>query len=55
MSAASPGQTPAWQDAGLVLSTTSNEACKLFEAVLTQGDAGCCSGGENLRQCGHPT
>ncbi|KAK2537599.1 Ttc38 [Columba guinea] len=26
----------AWQDAGLVLSTTSNEACKLFDAVLTQ-------------------
>ncbi|XP_061214697.1 tetratricopeptide repeat protein 38 isoform X2 [Neopsephotus bourkii] len=26
----------AWQDAGLVLSTTSNEACKLFDAVLAQ-------------------
>uniref|UniRef100_A0A8B9Q5W8 Tetratricopeptide repeat protein 38 n=1 Tax=Apteryx owenii TaxID=8824 RepID=A0A8B9Q5W8_APTOW len=26
----------AWQDAGLTLSTTSNEACKLFDAVLTQ-------------------
>uniref|UniRef100_A0A674KE98 Tetratricopeptide repeat protein 38 n=1 Tax=Terrapene triunguis TaxID=2587831 RepID=A0A674KE98_9SAUR len=26
----------AWQDAGLVLSTTSNEACKLFDATLTQ-------------------
>ncbi|XP_062448707.1 tetratricopeptide repeat protein 38 [Rhea pennata] len=26
----------AWQDAGLILSTTSNEACKLFDAVLTQ-------------------
>ncbi|NXO30363.1 TTC38 protein, partial [Cisticola juncidis] len=26
----------AWQDAGLALSTTSNEACKLFDAVLTQ-------------------
>ncbi|XP_051628523.1 tetratricopeptide repeat protein 38 isoform X3 [Manacus candei] len=26
----------AWRDAGLVLSTTSNEACKLFDAVLTQ-------------------
>ncbi|XP_055664846.1 tetratricopeptide repeat protein 38-like isoform X1 [Falco peregrinus] len=26
----------AWQDAGLVLSTTSNEACKLFDAALTQ-------------------
>ncbi|CAM5082434.1 unnamed protein product [Eretmochelys imbricata] len=28
----------AWQDAGLVLSTTSNEACKMFDATLTQGD-----------------
>ncbi|XP_039242511.1 tetratricopeptide repeat protein 38 isoform X2 [Pipra filicauda] len=26
----------AWRDAGLVLSTTSNEACKLFDAALTQ-------------------
>ncbi|XP_068514522.1 tetratricopeptide repeat protein 38 isoform X2 [Anas acuta] len=26
----------AWQDAGLGLSTASNEACKLFDAVLTQ-------------------
>uniref|UniRef100_A0A8C3SRT2 Tetratricopeptide repeat protein 38 n=1 Tax=Chelydra serpentina TaxID=8475 RepID=A0A8C3SRT2_CHESE len=26
----------AWQDAGLVLSTTSNEACKMFDATLTQ-------------------
>ncbi|NWI14590.1 TTC38 protein, partial [Crypturellus soui] len=26
----------AWQDAGLILSTTSNEACKLFDATLTQ-------------------
>ncbi|XP_054856296.1 tetratricopeptide repeat protein 38 [Eublepharis macularius] len=26
----------AWQDAGLVLSTTSNEACKMFDAALTQ-------------------
>ncbi|NXD16852.1 TTC38 protein, partial [Nothocercus nigrocapillus] len=26
----------AWQDAGLTLSTTSNEACKLFDAALTQ-------------------
>ncbi|NXY13922.1 TTC38 protein, partial [Atrichornis clamosus] len=26
----------AWQDAGLALSTTSNEACKLFDAVLMQ-------------------
>ncbi|KAM4670878.1 tetratricopeptide repeat protein 38 isoform 2-T2 [Amazona ochrocephala] len=26
----------AWKDAGLVLSTTSNEACKLFDAVLAQ-------------------
>ncbi|NXP22187.1 TTC38 protein, partial [Scytalopus superciliaris] len=26
----------AWEDAGLVLSTTSNEACKLFDAALTQ-------------------
>ncbi|XP_037770189.1 tetratricopeptide repeat protein 38 isoform X1 [Chelonia mydas] len=26
----------AWQDAGLVLSTTSNEACKMFDASLTQ-------------------
>ncbi|XP_061865820.1 tetratricopeptide repeat protein 38-like [Colius striatus] len=26
----------AWQDTGLALSTTSNEACKLFDAVLTQ-------------------
>ncbi|XP_033004143.1 tetratricopeptide repeat protein 38 isoform X1 [Lacerta agilis] len=26
----------AWQDAGLVLSTTSNEACKLYDAALTQ-------------------
>ncbi|NXU58977.1 TTC38 protein, partial [Turnix velox] len=26
----------AWQDAGLALSTTSNEACKLFDATLTQ-------------------
>ncbi|NXP51542.1 TTC38 protein, partial [Heliornis fulica] len=26
----------AWQDAGLALSTTSNEACKLFDAALTQ-------------------
>uniref|UniRef100_A0A8D0HHD8 Tetratricopeptide repeat protein 38 n=1 Tax=Sphenodon punctatus TaxID=8508 RepID=A0A8D0HHD8_SPHPU len=26
----------AWQDAGLVLSTTNNEACKMFDAALTQ-------------------
>nr|XP_020641427.1 tetratricopeptide repeat protein 38 [Pogona vitticeps] len=26
----------AWQDAGLVLSTTSNEACKMYDAALTQ-------------------
>uniref|UniRef100_A0A803XPV4 Uncharacterized protein n=1 Tax=Meleagris gallopavo TaxID=9103 RepID=A0A803XPV4_MELGA len=26
----------AWQDAGLGLSTTSNEACKLFDAALSQ-------------------
>ncbi|XP_048371993.1 tetratricopeptide repeat protein 38 [Sphaerodactylus townsendi] len=26
----------AWQDAGLVFSTTSNEACKMFDAALTQ-------------------
>lgn len=26
----------AWQDAGLPLSTTSNEACKLYDAFLTQ-------------------
>ncbi|KAG8142743.1 hypothetical protein E2320_005949 [Naja naja] len=26
----------AWQDAGLLLSTTSNDACKLFDAALTQ-------------------
>ncbi|KAE8613198.1 hypothetical protein XENTR_v10007622 [Xenopus tropicalis] len=26
----------AWQDAGLTLSTTSNEVCKLFDATLTQ-------------------
>ncbi|ETE59809.1 Tetratricopeptide repeat protein 38, partial [Ophiophagus hannah] len=26
----------AWQDAGLLLSTTSNNACKLFDAALTQ-------------------
>ncbi|XP_039396518.1 tetratricopeptide repeat protein 38-like isoform X1 [Mauremys reevesii] len=26
----------AWQDTGLVLSTTSNEACKMFDATLTQ-------------------
>uniref|UniRef100_A0A8P0S6U0 Tetratricopeptide repeat protein 38 n=1 Tax=Canis lupus familiaris TaxID=9615 RepID=A0A8P0S6U0_CANLF len=26
----------AWKDAGLPLSTTSNEACKLFDAILTQ-------------------
>ncbi|NXY87846.1 TTC38 protein, partial [Alcedo cyanopectus] len=26
----------AWQDAGLALSTTSNEACKLFDAALMQ-------------------
>lgn len=26
----------AWKDAGLPLSTTSNEACKLFDATLTQ-------------------
>ncbi|KAF7248254.1 Tetratricopeptide repeat protein 38, partial [Varanus komodoensis] len=26
----------AWQDAGLVLSTTSNEACKMYDATLTQ-------------------
>ncbi|XP_010072255.1 PREDICTED: tetratricopeptide repeat protein 38, partial [Pterocles gutturalis] len=26
----------AWQDAGLALSTTSNEACKLFDATLRQ-------------------
>ncbi|XP_039210518.1 tetratricopeptide repeat protein 38 [Crotalus tigris] len=26
----------AWEDAGLSLSTTSNEACKLFDAALTQ-------------------
>ncbi|XP_025946707.1 tetratricopeptide repeat protein 38 isoform X3 [Apteryx rowi] len=30
------GSNKAWQDAGLTLSTTSNEACKLFDAVLTQ-------------------
>ncbi|EPQ20106.1 Tetratricopeptide repeat protein 38 [Myotis brandtii] len=27
---------PAWKDAGLPLSTPSNEACKLFDATLTQ-------------------
>uniref|UniRef100_A0A8C9PJ82 Uncharacterized protein n=1 Tax=Spermophilus dauricus TaxID=99837 RepID=A0A8C9PJ82_SPEDA len=27
---------PAWRDAGLPLSTPSNEACKLFDATLTQ-------------------
>ncbi|XP_030313101.1 tetratricopeptide repeat protein 38-like isoform X2 [Calypte anna] len=26
----------AWEDAGLSLSTTSNGACKLFDAALTQ-------------------
>ncbi|XP_019371489.1 PREDICTED: tetratricopeptide repeat protein 38-like isoform X1 [Gavialis gangeticus] len=26
----------AWKDAGLALSTTSNEACKMFDAILTQ-------------------
>uniref|UniRef100_A0A8C9LC15 Uncharacterized protein n=1 Tax=Pavo cristatus TaxID=9049 RepID=A0A8C9LC15_PAVCR len=26
----------AWQDAGLGLSTASNEACKLFDAALSQ-------------------
>ncbi|KAG9491252.1 hypothetical protein GDO78_006560 [Eleutherodactylus coqui] len=26
----------AWQDAGMTLSTTSNEACKLFDATLYQ-------------------
>uniref|UniRef100_A0A671ELD3 Tetratricopeptide repeat domain 38 n=1 Tax=Rhinolophus ferrumequinum TaxID=59479 RepID=A0A671ELD3_RHIFE len=26
----------AWKDAGLPLSTPSNEACKLFDATLTQ-------------------
>uniref|UniRef100_A0A7N5K7C4 Uncharacterized protein n=1 Tax=Ailuropoda melanoleuca TaxID=9646 RepID=A0A7N5K7C4_AILME len=26
----------AWKDAGLPLSTASNEACKLFDATLTQ-------------------
>ncbi|XP_070611355.1 tetratricopeptide repeat protein 38 [Erythrolamprus reginae] len=26
----------AWQDAGLLLSTTDNQACKLFDAALTQ-------------------
>lgn len=26
----------AWKDAGLLLSTTSNEACKLFDAIVTQ-------------------
>uniref|UniRef100_A0A2K5EZ69 Tetratricopeptide repeat domain 38 n=1 Tax=Aotus nancymaae TaxID=37293 RepID=A0A2K5EZ69_AOTNA len=26
----------AWKDARLPLSTTSNEACKLFDATLTQ-------------------
>lgn len=26
----------AWKDTGLPLSTTSNEACKLFDATLTQ-------------------
>ncbi|XP_053243527.1 tetratricopeptide repeat protein 38 isoform X2 [Podarcis raffonei] len=26
----------AWQDAGLLLSTTSNEACKMYDAALTQ-------------------
>uniref|UniRef100_D6RH59 Tetratricopeptide repeat domain 38 n=1 Tax=Mus musculus TaxID=10090 RepID=D6RH59_MOUSE len=26
----------AWKNAGLPLSTTSNEACKLFDATLTQ-------------------
>uniref|UniRef100_G1SD60 Tetratricopeptide repeat protein 38 n=1 Tax=Oryctolagus cuniculus TaxID=9986 RepID=G1SD60_RABIT len=29
-------RTCAWKDAGLPLSTTSNEACKLFDATLTQ-------------------
>ncbi|CAM5082147.1 unnamed protein product [Natator depressus] len=33
-----PRDFKAWQDAGLVLSTTSNEACKMFDATLTQGD-----------------
>ncbi|XP_029809938.1 tetratricopeptide repeat protein 38 [Suricata suricatta] len=36
----SPDDTPccaqAWKDAGLPLSTTSNEACRLFDATLTQ-------------------
>uniref|UniRef100_A0ACB8EBK9 Uncharacterized protein n=1 Tax=Sphaerodactylus townsendi TaxID=933632 RepID=A0ACB8EBK9_9SAUR len=30
------GSLRAWQDAGLVFSTTSNEACKMFDAALTQ-------------------
>lgn len=38
MSALYPGlrDCKAWQDSGLSLSTTSNEACKLFDAALTQ-------------------
>lgn len=26
----------AWRDEGLALSTSSNEACKLYDAILTQ-------------------
>lgn len=26
----------AWRDEGLTLSTSSNEACKLYDAILTQ-------------------
>ncbi|XP_012590546.1 PREDICTED: tetratricopeptide repeat protein 38 [Condylura cristata] len=31
-----PPAAQAWRDAGLPLSTTSNEACRLFDATLTQ-------------------
>eukprot|EP00118_Oscarella_pearsei_P021306 m.238366 g.238366 ORF g.238366 m.238366 type:complete len:82 (+) comp40163_c0_seq7:292-537(+) len=31
----------AWKDAGLPLSTTSNEAAKLYNAVLTQASVAC--------------
>ncbi|XP_072291638.1 tetratricopeptide repeat protein 38 [Eucyclogobius newberryi] len=36
MNASSFRDCQAWRDQGLLMSTTSNEACKLYDAVLTQ-------------------
>uniref|UniRef100_A0A2I3GAF3 Tetratricopeptide repeat domain 38 n=1 Tax=Nomascus leucogenys TaxID=61853 RepID=A0A2I3GAF3_NOMLE len=49
----------AWKDARLPLSTTSNEACKLFDATLTQDsewwvDSGGCHGDVFLRVLASP-